>query len=94
MANYLYKTFIYTNTANVIGLDETENATHLADYEGNHQADTISVDDIQIAETTFVTDMEYDNFHDLIVTPFDWGDVREVEKDNHYALYLITTSPL
>ena len=94
MANYLYKTFIYTDTTNVVGLDETENAAHLADYEGNHQADTIKVDDIQIAETTFVTDMEYDDFHDLIVTPFDWGDVRELEKDNNYQLYLITTSPL
>ena len=93
MANYLYKTVVYIDTTNVVN-PPANNSTNLTDYETNHQADTTKVDDLQIAETTFVVDKSYSDFSDLITTPYDWGDVKEHEHGNKYELFLITTSPL
>jgi len=92
-SNYLYKTVLYTNTDGVIGVPAS-NSTDLTDYENNRQADTIKVDNYDLAETTFTIDKSYSDFSNLISTPFDWTDVREVTGINRYELLLITTSPL
>ena len=93
MANYLYKTTIYKNEGGVVGIDP-DNSTNLSDYENNHQADTMKVDELQLAETTFAVVISYATFDGYITTPYDWGDVKEDESDRHYDLYLITGSPL
>lgn len=93
MAQYLYKTTLYTDTTNVINVP-SDNATNLTDYETNHQSSTVKIDDLQLAETTFEILKSYDDFDALITTPYDWGDVKEVVKNNRYDLYLITSSAL
>ena len=93
MANYLYKTVLYTSTTNVANVP-ADNATNLTDYENNNQSSTVKVDDLQISETTFVIDKSYDDFDALITTPFDWGDVKEHAHGNKYELFLISTSSL
>ena len=93
MANYLYKTAVYTSTSNVAELP-ANNATNLSEYENNHQSSTIKVDGIEIAETTFATDVDYSTFDGYITSPYDWGDVKELELNNRYELYLITSEPV
>ena len=93
MANYLYKTTLYTDTSKVLAVP-ANNSTNLADYEANHQDDTIKITDLQLADTTFGIDVSYTTFDSLVTTPYDWGDVREWEHNNRYDLYIITSEPL
>jgi len=94
MSQYLYTTTIYTETDNVIGINVTQNNIDLTDYENNHQSDTVKVTELQIAETTFKSDLSYVDFDALIVAPYDWGDVKEVNGAGSYNLYLITSEPI
>jgi hypothetical protein len=94
MAQYLYKTIIYTNDTNVIGLDTTQNASDVADYENNNQASTVKVSNVQVAETTFLTELDYTDFDALITGDYSWDDVKEADHETHYELYLITSSPI
>lgn len=91
MANYLYKTVLYQDTSSVAGADP-DNDTNMEDYEDNNQSSTLRIDSLEISETTFVIDVSYADFDGYIVTPYDWGDVKEVSLDNRYDLYLITSS--
>ena len=94
MAQYLYKTTIWTDTTNVVGLNTSQNTTDLADYENNNQSSTVKVSDVFVSETTFTTEMTYAQFDAIIVSPYDWTDVKEADHDTHYELYLITSNPV
>lgn len=89
MAQYLYKTTIFTDDTNVIGLNASQNTSDVSDYETNHQSSTTKITDIQIAETTFKTEMSYTDFDTMIVSPYSWSDVKELHLDNRYELYLV-----
>jgi len=93
MANYLYKTTVYTDTNNVLAVP-ANNSTNLADYENNHQSNTVKITDLQLADTTFGIDISYSDFDSLVASPYDWTDVREWEHNNRYDLYIITSEPL
>jgi len=93
MADYLYKSVVYKNVDNVAS-PPTDWATQKTEYETNHQADTIKIDEIQVAATTFEINKDFDDFHDMIVSPYDWGDIRELETTNRYELYLVTSEPI
>lgn len=93
MANYLYRTSLYTSTSNVPN-PPANNSTNLSEYENNHQSSTVKVSEVQLAETTFSTDISYSDFDTLVASPYDWGDVKEVTKNNRYELYLLTSEPL
>lgn len=94
MANYIYKTILYTDTSGVVGLDTTQNAADLSDFQTNHQASTIDIDSLSVAETAFLIDKSYTDFDSLVVGDYDWTDVREVARLNQIELYLVTSSPL
>lgn len=93
MSNYLYRTALYTDTSNVVSVP-ADNSTNLTEYQNNHQSDTIKISSVQIAETTFASDIDYDDFDTLVASPYDWTDVKELTHNNRYELYLVTSEPL
>ena len=93
MADYIYKTAVYKNVGQVIDPPANWNAQK-TDYETSHRASTIKVNDVQIAATSFEIEKSFTDFDALISTPYDWGDVKEVDLPNRYQLYLITSEPL
>lgn len=94
MAQYNYHTILYTDTANVVGLDVTQNNSDLADYENNYQDDTVKISGVTVAETTFDIDYDYTTFKSKIASPLAWTDVKEVSTPNRYVLYVVTSEPL
>ena len=93
MANYLYKTVLYTDASNVADLSAS-NATDLSEYTTNHQSSTVKIDNIELADTTFEVEKTYSNFDSMITDGIDWTDVKELTKDNRYELYLVTSEPM
>jgi hypothetical protein len=93
MAEYVYKTNLYYETDDVAGVPAS-NTADVSDFESNHQSSVVNVDEITFAETSFLMTKSYEDFDDLITTPYDWGDVKCVTDHNSYKLYLITGSPL
>jgi hypothetical protein len=91
--NYLYKTFLYTDTTNVIPIPSGNNA-NVTDFETNYKDDAVQVTDIQLAETTFIQEKTYSDFKDLISDPIEWSDVKFIEKQNHYELNLLSQNAL
>lgn len=94
MASYIYKTILYTNTSDVVGLDETQNNADLSDYQTNHQSDTVKIDSLALAETSFLIDKTFADFDSLITGVFDWTDVRHLAIQNQIELYLLSANPL
>jgi len=95
MTEYIYKTILYRDTTNVIGLNVTQNNIDLADFEANYKASSTSVDSIVIMETTFQIDKTYTQFKALVDgATILWSDVRFVKDPQKYCLYLVTDSPL
>ena len=87
MANYLYRTILYKNPSTVIDVD-SNNDTNLADFVNNRKASAVKISEIQIAETTFVTDDTYTAFSARVAAPLTWADVKYKE-DGNYILYLL-----
>lgn len=94
MAQYNYRSILYTDTSNVAGLNITQNNNDLADYVNNYQASDVKASSITIAETTFNIDLSYTAFKALIATPFSWSDVKEIVLPGRYELHLLSSSPI
>ena len=87
MANYLYKAILYKNSSEVIDVD-ANNDTNLADFQNNHKAAALKIEDVALAETTFIISESYASFSARIVSPLDWSDIKY--KENHkIELYLL-----
>lgn len=89
---YLYKTIIYKNTDNVGGLtlaERTQMALNKTDFETNHKATAIKVDEIILAETTFEIEKTYAQFEALLTGDLTWADVKYKEIDNIYVINLL-----
>jgi hypothetical protein len=93
MTSYLYKTRIWKDTTNVIGVDPAVEAANKTDFETNYKSSAIGVSSIEIAETTFITDLTYTEFKAKITGDITWGDVKYSE-NSRYDLYIITNSPI
>ena len=87
---YINFTTIYKDMTEVYGVDATENALHKTNFETNYKATATKITGITIAETSFETEMDYDNFKALVATPVIWADVKYVEDYQKYILYLIS----
>jgi len=90
---YFYKTILFKNASNVIGFsssDITQNNTDKTDFEINFKATAVKVNDVIIAETTFISDLSYTNFKVKIVSPLTWGNVRYTEDATQYILNLLS----
>lgn len=93
MSNYLYKTYLYTNTQDVLTPPAT-NTADLADFESNHKDDAMQISELVLAETSFSSDKTYADFKALVTTPISWSDIKFVIRDKFYELILISDTPL
>jgi len=95
---YLYKAVIHKIPTEVIGLTSSEIVEHQnnrGDFEANFKSSAVKVDDLILAETTFVINKTYIQFKTLIDGALRvWPDVKFTEDDVRYILNLITTSPI
>jgi hypothetical protein len=92
--SYLYKTILFIDTTNVVPIPP-DNTADLADFEDNHKADCVPVDEVALAGTTFTVWQSFEDFDasidgDVIV----WGDVKCIETEAVYVLNLLTNNPL
>ena len=95
MADYLYQTIIYTDTANVIGTDNAAEATNKADFEANFKVTAKVISSIVISTVTFITNDTYTAFKVRIDgVNLTWADVKYAQQSDRYILYLITANPL
>jgi len=95
MADYLYHTYIYYKTNDVIGIVPADEAVKVTDFETNYKALAVKIDDIVIQATTFESVKTYDQFKALVdgVT-ITWGDVKYAKEEKAYDIYLLTNAPL
>jgi len=89
MSVMVHQTTIYINCENVIGVDPTEEATKVADFENNYKSSATQVSYVQIEETAFIDDNSYADFKGHVSS---WSDVKYTEKSNRYDLYLVVTA--
>ncbi len=89
MANYLYKTILFINTTNVVGINVSQNNTDKAAFETNGKPTAKKVSGITIGETTFEILKSYTDFVALLLTPLTWASVKYEELPNlKYILYI------
>jgi len=90
---YLYKTTIYHDTSNSVGIPAT-NAVSVADFEDNNKVNSVLVDSVTISETTFILERSYESFDELIVDGIYWSDVKYVDDGTRYIMYLLANNAL
>ena len=90
---YLYKTVTYHDTTNVATVP-VDNTTDNSDFVANRKASAIAVDSIEMAETTFSTELSYTDFKTKVTTYATWGSVKYITGPKSYQMFLVSTSPL
>ncbi len=91
MADYLYKTRIWFDTTDVIGVDVEKEAADTLDFETNYKANCYPVNDLELMETYFLVDWTYDQLKQKITdTGLDWTDVKLETADKFYDLYVLS----
>jgi putative sterol carrier protein len=93
MADYLYKTIIYHDDTNVVETP-TNNDTDNTDFETNNKSSAVSVNEVVISSTTFVIELSYSDFDDLITGDVAWTDVKYIEDAKAYCLFLASETEL
>jgi len=90
MASYLHKAAIFKLTENVIGIDVGQNDLDKEDFETNYKFLAKKIDSLIIAETTFEVEKKYTQLKALVdgVT-ITWTDIKYIETDEGYKLYLL-----
>jgi len=88
---YLYKTTIFRDTTDVIGIDVAQNDADKSDFETNYKASTVLVDEVIIAETTFLTELTYAAFKSKVAL---WSDVKRIENAKKYILHILSSTSL
>jgi len=91
---YLYRTTIYKDTSNVLGLNISQNNTDKTDFETNYKNTAIAVSNVVISETTFLTELSYATFKTKVVTPILWSDVKYTDDGLRYVLHISSSIPL
>lgn len=90
---YLYKTVTYHDTSGVVTVPEN-NFTSNADFVNNNKAIAVKVDELEISETTFITELTYAGFDNLVTQNTTWASVKYVTGVKSYEMYLLTNTPL
>jgi len=86
---YIYKNTIYKTNAIVIGLDVAQNTADRIDFETNHKGESLAINNLVISETAFEVDKSYIDFVSLIISPILWSDVKYIETQETYKIYLV-----
>lgn len=90
---YLYKTVTYHTTTNVVTLP-ANNTTDNTDFVNNNKASAVKVDAVEVAETTFVTELSYSAFKTLVTNNTTWASVKYIQGPRAYQMFLVSSSPL
>jgi hypothetical protein len=90
---YLYKAVTYHNTSAVISVPASNTADN-SDFVTNYKATAIPVDALEVAETTFVTELSYANFKAEVAAHAAWSAVKYIVGPKSYELYLLSDSSL
>lgn len=90
---YIYTTTLYKDTTYVVNASAS-NDTDLSDFTTNHKASALAVTEVQVAETSFIIQKTYSDFDALVVSPRSWADVKYLETERSYKLYLISDNAL
>ena len=95
---YLYKAIVYKIPNDVAGITASEVIAHQTDkidFEANFKSTAIKVDELVLAETTFVISKTYTQFKTLIDGVLRvWSDAKYTEDSTRYILNVLTTSPI
>jgi len=94
MAEYLYHTYVYHDTTNVLGVNPITEAANTTDFETNYKSLCVKIDDITPGSTMFDIIKTYTEFKALISTPIAWSDVKYADEGKNYDLYLLTDQPI
>jgi hypothetical protein len=90
---YIYECTIYHDTSTVVS-PPADSAIWVSDFETNYKALATKVDNIQIAETSFLITKTFPDFKALISGAVSWGDVKYIEGHISYRMYLVTQTEL
>lgn len=90
---YLYKTVTYHDTTDVVTVP-ANNSTNNSDFVANNKSSAIKVDELNVSETTFVTELSYEDFDSLVEGNTTWASVKYIAGPRAYQLYLVSTNPL
>jgi len=95
MAEYMYHCYVYHTTTDVVGIDPVAEAANTLDFETNYKSQTVEVNDIIPATTTFEIIKTYTDFKALIDgVNILWTDVKHANEGKAYDIYLITDAPV
>lgn len=95
---YLYRAIIITGTSDYSNLTQSEinqYASDKFDFETNYKLQTIMIDDLTLAETTFEIGLSYTDFKlkiDGVIRT--WGDVKTISDQTKYIINLLVSSPI
>jgi len=92
MINSFYKTVIYTNTANVIGVNITQNTIDKIDFETNYKSTAIGITDATFFDTSLSSVLDFTVFKTKVS---NWDDVRYLVRDNNrYEIFTLQNTPI
>ena len=91
---YLYRTILYKQPA-ALGLPNNSHAADIADFEASYKAQATRVNEMVLAETTFVVDLSYSAFKEKVdgIT-VTWADIKYTEDGAKYWLNVLTSNPI
>jgi hypothetical protein len=90
MADYMYHTYIYKDTNNVLGVVPAEESVKNTDFTTNYKSQCLQIDDLLPAGTTFEIVKTWTGFKALIAAPYTWTDVKYADEGKAWDIYLVT----
>lgn len=93
---YLYRTRIIEDTSDYVmsQADKDIESANNTDFDTNYMSQAVLVDDVTIAETTFVVYKSYSDFKALITGSITWADVKYTDAGGVHKLFLATNNPI
>ena len=90
---YLYKTII-SKSQNGTQEELDSFSADKTDFETNYKSQAVKVDEVILAETTYLNDLSYSAFKAKVALPLAWSDVKYVEDNVKYVLNLLSDNPI
>lgn len=85
MANIIYRTTIYKDTTDVVGIDIGQNNADKTDFETNYKSQAVTITDVAIGEDDIISDLSFTAFKTKVTS---WTNVQYVENTKKYVIYL------
>ena len=92
MADFLYKTTIFTDTSSQIGLNTSLENSNKSDFETNYKSQAFSITDIELSGQTSIIELSYDDFKLKIVNPIFWSNVKYITRSDRYNIFVFEPS--